>query len=341
MIKVDGSYGEGGGQILRSSLALSIVTGTPFRIDNIRAKRKKPGLMRQHLTAVRAAAEISRANVTGNEIGSTALTFTPGDAVGDDYEFSVGTAGSTTLVLQTILLPLTLTKQPSRIVIEGGTHNPFAPPFDFLEHAYIPLLNRMGPRIDLALEKPGFFPAGGGRIVVNVSPVDSLAGINVIERGEVGRRRGRAVVSNLHRKIAEREARVIEKRLGWDEGETEIIEVEHPVGPGNIVTIELAFEHVTEVFTGFGQIGRSAEAVATNAVQQCQRYLKSDAPIGEFLADQLILPLALAGAGSFRTCALTRHTETHLKLIGEFLDVPIRSTETSSGDVDFQVGQIE
>ena len=143
LLKIDGSFGEGGGQILRSSLTLSIVTGTPFRIENIRAKRKKPGLMRQHLTAVRAAAEISRANVTGDEIGSTELTLAPGNVVGDDYAFSVGTAGSTTLVLQTILLPLALARKPSRIVIEGGTHNPLAPPFDFLEHAYVPLLNRM------------------------------------------------------------------------------------------------------------------------------------------------------------------------------------------------------
>lgn len=338
-IMIDGSFGEGGGQILRSSLALSIVTGTPFRIDNIRAKRKKPGLMRQHLTAVRAAAEISQANVTGDEIGSTELAFTPGDAIGGDYVFNVGTAGSTTLVLQTILLPLALARRPSRIVIEGGTHNPFAPPFEFLELAYVPLLNRMGAQVELALERPGFYPAGGGRMVVDVAPVESLAGICVLKRGELRRRLGRAVVSSLPRQIAEREIRVIGNQLGWDDHETEIVEVEHPRGPGNIVMIELEFENVTEVFTGFGRIGLAAEAVAGDAVQQCQRYLKTEAPIGDYLADQLILPLSLAGVGSFRTRGLSRHAKTHIELIGKFLDVPIQMTETSSGDMIFRAGQ--
>ncbi len=325
MITINGSFGEGGGQILRSSLALSIVTGIPFRIDNIRAKRRKPGLMRQHLTAVRAAAEVCKAKVKGDEIGSTDLSFAPGSVAGGDYEFSIGTAGSTTLVLQTILLPLTLAERPSRIVLEGGTHNPFAPPFEFLERAYLPLLNRMGPQVAVTLERAGFYPAGGGRVVAEILPVASLSGINVLERGELKRRLGQAVVSNLPRRIAEREVRVIQKRLGWDGNETVIVEVERPVGPGNIVTIELQHENVTEVFTGFGEKNRSAEAVATHAVQQCQRYLKTDAPIGEHLTDQLILPMALAKSGTFRSTGLSRHAETHIELIGKFLDVRIET----------------
>ena len=337
MIKVDGSFGEGGGQILRSSLALSIVTGTPFRIDNIRAQRKKPGLMRQHLTAVRAAAEVSQADLKGDAIGSTELAFTPGATVGGEYVFRIGTAGSTTLVLQTILLPLVLARQSSRIVLEGGTHNPFAPPFDFLERAYVPLLNRMGPQVESVLERPGFYPAGGGRIVIDVTPVESLAGIDVLERGELKRRLGRAVVSSLPRRIAEREVRVLGRRLGWDDGEMEILEVERPIGPGNIVMIELEHENVSEVFTGFGEVGRSAEAVATHAVQQCQRYLTSDAPIGEHLTDQLMLPMALAKSGSFRSTGLSRHAETHIELIGKFLDVRIDTERHSNSDVTIAI----
>jgi RNA 3'-terminal phosphate cyclase (ATP) len=338
MMAIDGSFGEGGGQILRSSLALSIVTGTPFRIDNIRAKRKKPGLLRQHLTAVRAATQISRANVSGDEMGSTVLEFAPGETVGGDYEFSVGTAGSTSLVLQTILLPLVVASEPSRIVLGGGTHNPFAPPFDFLERAYVPLLNRMGPQVDVALKRPGFYPAGGGRLVVDVTPTESLGRIEILERGTLTRRLGRAVVSSLPSRIAEREIRVIGKRLGWDDSETEIVEVEKPVGPGNIVTIELEFENVTEVATGFGERGRTAEAVATHAVQQCQRYLKSDAPVGEYLTDQLMLPMAVAGTGTFRSTGLSRHAETHMELIGKFLGVPIGTERNANGEVTLTFG---
>lgn len=339
MIEVDGSFGEGGGQILRSSLALSIVTGVPFRIENIRANRKKPGLPRQHLTAVRAATRISRANVVGDEMGSTVLEFVPGETIAGDYEFSIGTAGSTTLVLQTILLPLVLANKPSRVVLEGGTHNPYAPPFDFLERAYVPLLNRMGPHVEVVLEKPGFYPAGGGRIVVNISPVKSLTGICVCERGKFRRRLGRAIVSNLPRRIAEREARVIEKRLRWDERETEIVEVERPVGPGNIVMIELEYENVTEVCTGFGEVNRKAEAVATHAVQQCQRYLKGDAPIGEYLTDQLMLPMAVAGSGAFRSTGLSRHAETHIELIGKFLDVRIETKHHANGELTIAIAE--
>jgi RNA 3'-terminal phosphate cyclase (ATP) len=332
MLTIDGSFGEGGGQILRSSLALAMVTGRPFRIEKIRAGRKKPGLMRQHLTAAQAAAEISGGTVEGDAIGSTALAFEPGAVAGGEYRFSIGTAGSTTLVLQTVLLPLLLTDRPSRITLEGGTHNPFAPPFDFLVKAYLPLVNRMGPTVSATLERAGFYPAGGGRIVVDVEPARELHGITLLERGNVVSRHARAAIANLTRDIAERELRVVRRRLGWDESTLEVQELKNTPGPGNIVTLELACEHVTEVFTGFGEIGRPAEAVATHAVQQCQRYLKATAPAGEYLTDQLMLPLAVAGNGSFRSTGLSRHAETHLELIRKFLDVPITAKKDSDGE---------
>ena len=161
---VDGSKGEGGGQVLRTALALSLVSGQPFRIDRIRAGRAKPGLMRQHLTAVRAAAAIGQARVSGDHIGSTELAFTPSRVAGGDYTFAVGSAGSATLVLQTVLLPLLLARESSRLTLEGGTHNPWAPPFDFLTRAFLPLVNRMGGRARASLIRPGFYPAGGGRL---------------------------------------------------------------------------------------------------------------------------------------------------------------------------------
>src|ERR1700722_15265155 len=161
MIEIDGSFGEGGGQVLRTALSLSLVTGQPFRIDNIRAGREKPGLLRQHLTAVLAAAEIGGATVEGATLGSTALTFSPGKVKPGEYRFAVGTAGSGTLVFQTILPALMLASAPSRITIEGGTHNHAAPPFDFLARTFVPLVERMGPKIRLQFERYGFYTAGG------------------------------------------------------------------------------------------------------------------------------------------------------------------------------------
>lgn len=334
IISIDGSAGEGGGQILRSALALSIVAGTPFRIERIRAGRAKPGLMRQHLTAVQAAATICGATCDGAEIGSASLSFEPGPAQGGDYHFRIGTAGSTTLVLQTILLPLALAPQRSRVILEGGTHNPFAPPFDFLERCYLPLVNRMGPTVRASLERTGFFPAGGGRFVVEIEPCAKLTGLSLLDRGELRSRRASAAVLNLERTIAERELAVVLKRLNWPDEDGSIVELKNAPGQGNIVMIELEFEHVSELCTGFGEVGRAAEAVAMRAVQQCQRYLKYSAPVGEYLTDQLMLPLALAGGGVFRCRGLSQHARTHIDLIHQFLGpAAIRAEAADDGVV--------
>jgi RNA 3'-terminal phosphate cyclase (ATP) len=338
MLTIDGSFGEGGGQILRSSLALSILTGRPFRIEKIRAGRGKPGLMRQHLTAVRAAAEVCSAEVAGDEIGSLCVNFTPGKVRGGEYAFSIGTAGSTTLVLQTVLLPLTLASEPSRITLEGGTHNPFAPPFDFLAKAYLPLIKRMGPTVSIQLDRPGFYPAGGGRIIVDIEPARKLEPVELMERGKLVSRRACAQLASLPHHIAERELRVIQRKLNWPGSCLEIREITNSHGPGNIVTIEVEYEHVTEVFTGFGEIGRPAEDVATHAVQQYQRYIKTAAPVGEYLTDQLILPLALAGGGAFVSCGLSRHSETHLELVRQFLDVTLTTQKQPDGSIPLHFG---
>jgi len=325
MLTIDGSFGEGGGQILRSSLALAMVTGRPFRIEKIRAGRKKPGLMRQHLTAVQAAAQISQADVRGADIGSTAVEFHPKQVQPGEYAFGIGTAGSTTLVLQTILPALLTASGPSRLTFEGGTHNPFAPPFDFLAKALIPLVNRMGPTVSAELERPGFYPAGGGKFTISIEPARELKGFELTDRGEVVRRCGRAVVSNLPAHIAEREIKVLCKGTNWDESCFSTDEVTNSRGPGNIVIIEVEAENVTEVFTGFGEVGRSAEAVATLALQSYQRWLKAAVPVGEYLADQIMLPLAIAGQGRYLTLPLTRHSTTHIELIGQFLGIGMKA----------------
>lgn len=331
MLTIDGSFGEGGGQILRSSLGLAMVTGRAFRIAKIRAGRRKPGLMRQHLTAVRAAAQISQADVRGAELGSLELEFHPGPIRPGEYRFAIGTAGSTTLVLQTILPALLTASGLSRLTFEGGTHNPFAPPFDFLVEAFIPLVNRMGPRVSAALERPGFYPAGGGRFSLTIEPVKELRGFDLTERGRIVNHRARSIISKLPGHIAERELRVLREATHWDDSCFRIEQVKNSPGPGNVVIIEVEAERVTEVFTGFGQVGRPAEAVAGEALELYQRWLEADVPVGVHLADQIMLPLAIAGHGNYVTLPLSLHSTTHMELIRRFLDIGV-AVEPLDGD---------
>jgi RNA 3'-terminal phosphate cyclase (ATP) len=324
MIAIDGSAGEGGGQILRTALALSLVTGEAFRIEKIRAGRKKPGLLRQHLTAVQAAVEIGNAKVQGAELGSIELAFKPGKVQPGDYRFAVGTAGSAMLVLQTILPALLVGSQPSTLRLEGGTHNPQAPPFDFVEKAFLPLLNRMGPVVTAHLDCPGFYPAGGGKFSVTIQPVEKLSKLELLQRGEIKRRVARGIVANLPRNIAARELAVVAQQLNWPSELLQVDEIKNSCGPGNALVIELESDSVTEVFTGFGERGVSAETVASSVAQEVRDYLACDAPVGVHLADQLLLPLAMVGSGCFRTSAPSRHTTTNIETIKQFLQSDLR-----------------
>jgi RNA 3'-terminal phosphate cyclase (ATP) len=337
MLQIDGSQGEGGGQVLRSALALSMVTATPFRMVRIRAGRKEPGLKRQHLTAVRAAVAVCGAAVEGDALRSTELTFSPGPVRGGEYTFSVGTAGSTTLVLQTVLPALLLADCPTRVTLEGGTHNPMAPPFPFLARTFLPLVNRMGPRVTARLERPGFFPAGGGRFAVEIEPCDRLVGFDLRERGKLVRRSATATVARLPRHIAERELKVVGRKMNWTKDELHVEEVRDSHGPGNVVTMEVESEHICEVFTAFGEVKRPAEAVANDAVRQCRRYLASHAPVGEYLCDQLMLPMAIAGGGTYLATCLSGHAKTHIELIHQFLDCEVRAEPSEADDVVVRV----
>ena len=336
LITIDGSLGEGGGQILRSSVGLAAVVGRAVRIEKIRAGRSKPGLMRQHLTAMKAAAQICNGTLTGGGLGSTALTFEPQQVVPGNYQFSIGTAGSATLVLQTILPALLTASGPSEIVLEGGTHNQWAPPFEFLQRAYLPIVNRMGPKVEATLERHGFYPAGGGRMVVNVTPANSLKGFDLLERGKTIGKTATVLISNLPLSIAEREADKIVRKLSFLKKDV-AIEPVASAGPGNIVFAEIECEHVTEIATGFGRIGASAEHVAEEVVKEIRRYLKSTAPVGEYLADQILLPLGLSAAqpescpvqrgGSFRTVTLSRHASTHIDILQMLLPICIETVQ--------------
>lgn len=330
-ILIDGSQGEGGGQILRTSLALSLVTRKPFRIERIRAGREKPGLLRQHLTAVQAASAIGGAAVEGDQIGSKELSFTPGKIAPGNHKFSVGTAGSATLVFQAILPALMTASGPSSLTLEGGTHNPFAPPFDFLERTFLPVLRRMGPEVVLQLKRPGFYPAGGGLFTAEIRPCSKLKPIDLLERGECRTKRARAIVARLPRLIAEREIAVLKRRLTLADDQATVEATQDGNGPGNIVMIEFEHERVTEIITGFGEKGVKAEAVAESAVKEARRYMVSNAPVGEHLADQLLLPFALAGGGSFRAITLSRHARTNLEVIRRFLDVEMAIEQDPAG----------
>jgi RNA 3'-terminal phosphate cyclase (ATP) len=327
MIRLDGSFGEGGGQILRTALSLSLATGIPFQIENIRANRKNAGLLRQHLTAVLAAAEIGGAEVDGAVLGSGALTFTPNGIRGGQYRFAVGTAGSATLVFQTILPALLRAESPSRVVIEGGTHNSAAPPFDFLNGTFLPLLRQMGANVSLKLERYGFYPAGGGAFTAEIEPCSALKPLELGVRGDIRAKRATAIVANLPAKIAVRELETIRSAMDLTQ-EGAIVSTKDSPGPGNIVLIEIESDALTEVFSSFGKLGISSEFVAQEAVRQARGYLVSRAAAGEHLTDQLMLPLALAGAGSFTAMKLSRHAKTNQAVIEKFLPVRFKVEES-------------
>jgi RNA 3'-terminal phosphate cyclase (ATP) len=330
-ITVDGSEGEGGGQILRTALALSLVTGRPFRIERFRAGRRKPGLLRQHLTAVQAAVDVSGARVSGAELGSRALSFEPAQVRGGDYHLAVGTAGSATLGLQAVLPALLVAREPSRLTLEGGTHNPYAPPFDFLAKTFLPVLRRMGAVVEVSLETYGFYPAGGGRFSVTIEPSPRLSRLSLLERGET-RVHARALVALLGANIAKRELRVVRERLGIEPEPCQAETGETSVGPGNVLMIMIEGETVSEVVTGFGVKGVSAEKVAEHACNEVQAHLAAGVHVGIHLADQLLIPMALVGRGTFRTRKPTAHTMTNADVIQRFLDVSV-AVEHEGNDV--------
>lgn len=327
MIGIDGAFGEGGGQVLRTSLSLSMITGEPIRIDNIRAGRKKPGLMRQHLTAVRAAAELCGAEVEGDDIGSRAVEFKPGTVRAGEYSFAVGTAGSTTLILQTLLPALLRQRGKSSLRIEGGTHNMMAPPYDFFEQAFMPLVKAMGADISARLHRHGFFPAGGGKIEVEVEGGE-LRPISLGCRVGEPELKGVCLLSSLPTIVAERETLALARHLPELAGKCETRRVESP-GPGNVLFVMAASAcesgtAVTEVFTGFGEKNITSEQVGQATADEAMEYLLSEAAAGKHLADQLLLPLALAGGGEFTTLEPTLHTLTNIEIIQKFL--PVRFT---------------
>lgn len=327
MLTIDGSFGEGGGQILRTSLALALVTGKPFKLINIRANRTNPGLQQQHLTAVRAAATISDATVDGDAKTSQTLVFEPGKVKPGTYEFDIGTAGSTTLVFQTILPPLMMCSEKSNLTFTGGTHNPHAPPFDYVNETYVPTLEQFGPVVKLELGRLGFYPPGGGMFSATIKPAQKLETVELLRRGKTLRRCARSLLVRLSQRIGQKELDYVRNNMpDWGGGELRLDVSDNAASPGNALTIQFECEYITETFTAVGTRGLPAEKVAENAVSYARRYTESTAAVGQFLADQILIPFALAGAGSFTADEITSHTETNIDTIKKFLDVDIKVT---------------
>jgi RNA 3'-terminal phosphate cyclase (ATP) len=321
MIELDGSVGEGGGQILRTALTLSMITGQPFRIENIRARRAKPGLLRQHLIAVQAAAQVCGGEVTGASLGSQALAFLPGPVRAGNYKFAIGTAGSCTLVLQTLVPALLLADGPSQVEVCGGTHNPMAPPAQFLQRAYSRAMADMGAQIEFKLKRFGFFPAGGGELVADIDPCSRLRPFEWMVRGMQKAAYAESFIAGIPASVAERELECIGAGMGWDRSQLLVRTLPGEQGPGNALLVTLEYEHGTEVVTAFGAKSVRAESVARQALQQVRHYLASQAAVGEHLADQLMMPMALAGGGGFTTATVSGHARTNAQVIERFLPV--------------------
>jgi RNA 3'-terminal phosphate cyclase (ATP) len=325
MIHLDGGFGEGGGQILRTALSLSILTGKPFRIEKIRAKRPTPGLMPQHLVSVRAAREISHAYVEGDVLGSTRLVFEPEGIFSGNYRFDIGTAGSVTLVLQTIYLPLAFGSSPSEIVLTGGTHVPFSPSFHFLKEHWVKLLARIGISLELELKRAGFYPKGGGEILARIHPFDFLEPLVLLTRGPLRQVKGYSFYANLDPSVGERQKRQLEKRLRMQNIPHEVIVEElEAVGPNALSFLVARYTYAQLACESLGARGKPAEKVADEAAFALIREISSNATLDVHVADQLLLPLAVVpGESEFQVREITGHLETLREVIREFLPAQI------------------
>jgi len=326
IIEIDGSQGEGGGQIIRTALSLSVITGKPFRITGIRAGRRQTGLKEQHLTCVRACRTISDAVVEGDCVGSSTLTFVPGKTRPGEYHFDISTAGSTSLVLQCIYFPLALAPESSSVTITGGTHVLWSPSFDYLSSLWLPMLGKIGFRGELKIDRAGYFPAGGGKIRAVISPAGKMAGFDGQSRGEL---LGLSIFlgsSNLPATSRERMKRTLQRSLERHASQSTFQEGDLP-SPGRnaFVTVHAVFEHTQACFTDVGERGKPSEDVAVTASNHFLAYMERNGALDEHMTDQILLPLALVpqGRSIYTTSSVSQHLLTNADIIRRFLDVSV------------------
>lgn len=321
-IDIDGSFGEGGGQIVRSSLALSLLTGKAFRIRNVRAGRDKPGLQPQHLLCVRAAASIGQAKVQGDTRGSTSFSFEPGQTTPGKYHFAVGTAGATSLVLHTLYLPLARAGQASEVTIDGGTHVTKSPCYHFLETTWAAYLRLLGLNIKLRMKRSGFYPRGGGLIHAEIEPAARLHGLKIAACTPPTHATGFSAVANLPEHIARRQAERAAKRLAHLNLKTDIREEKWPHGMGTVIAVALDTTPAPTLFFALGQRGKPADRVADELVDQVETFLDAETPgVDAHTADQLVLPLALAeGTSRYPVSEVTLHLLTNIAVVRLFVE---------------------
>ena len=336
MIEIDGSYGEGGGQILRTSLSLAAITCHPVHFTKIRANRRKPGLMRQHRICALAAAEITGGKLAGAELNSQEMTFEPGSIRGGEYHFTTGSAGSTMLIAQTIVPILLQASEPSRVFLEGGTHAPGAPVFDFFDRVFLPCLHRMGAEVTARLVRTGFYPVGGGQVELEIQPIREWHPLELTDGGEKISGRIVAAGSGIDREILEDEVRITQELVGSGDWKTEILEADSP-GPGNVVYLELVRKNITELFSVCGEYELPRKTVAERVADMAKKYLESGVAVGRFLADQLLLPMALGQGGKFLTLPPSLHAETNAAVIRKFLPAEIEMNNLENGTFMIEV----
>lgn len=325
MIEIDASFGEGGGQILRSALALSVITGEAMRLTNIRARRPQPGMKPQHLKAVEAAALIGAARVEGATPGSQTLRFEPTGLQGGKYAFDIGTAGAVSLLLQTVTLPLCFADGPSRLTLTGGTHVPWSPCYHYLQWQWLPCLAAAGYHVECNLERAGFYPRGGGLLHANIVPSRHLMPLCIAERGRLLRIRGLSGVGRLDRSIAERQRSQAVERLRELGVPLEIEVADVPAAsPGTFIVLQAEFEGGRCCAFALGTRHKPAEKVADEAVDELRTDIKAGGAIDAWLADQLLLPLAFVpGRSELSVCRISRHLRTNAELLGYFLPVRV------------------
>jgi len=333
-VTIDGSHGEGGGQILRTSLSLSALTGKPVEIVKIRAGRSRPGLQAQHLASVKAAASLCAAHLEGAEIGSGRLLFAPQAApTAGVYHFAIGTAGATALVMQTVLAPLLFAPGASRVTVTGGTHVSFAPTADYLERVYLPTLARHGLRASLESPRAGFFPKGGGMVQAEVTGGAVSTPITLTERGDLLSLTALMVTSGLPATVAERGIATVRQEV-TRLPVTMAVEAREvaSVGPGASVLLVAECEGGFAGFSAVGERGKRMETVAEEACRDFRGWWETGAACEEHLADQLVLPMALtAGESRWTTSRATEHLRTVLWVVPQFLPVEATLAEKPDG----------
>jgi len=333
-IYIDGSFGEGGGQILRTALALAALLKQPVEIDNIRANRSRPGLKTQHLAGVLALAEITDADVSRAQKHSTRLSFAPRTIKGGKYRFEISTAGAASMLYGLILPPLLFAPDASEITITGGTHVPFSPPFDYLATVFLPTLQKLGADVKLDLMRWGFYPKGGGMIRARVRPVQGMEGLQLKRRGPLKGLQLVAGSANLPEHITQREIHRMEASLkAYQDKIRSHSHAVRALSPGNFVSLTADYTNTTAGFSSLGKRGRPAEEVADEVCREFIRFDRSEATVDCHLADQIILYLALArGESFFITPEVTSHLATNIEIIRKFLPARI-NVDSASGHV--------